>query len=214
MQPASNWKEAETGFTSGAEVTILFNQGDRIVNFDKFNLNSRPIIDTGQVDFSLLGTRRIALENGLYEMEVIVKDINQPQHEVKLNGMPVEVDFAGKGIEISDLRLVGSFIEDDSEYGAGRNGLAWEPYLVPYYPTQRTQLQFYAEVYGLGNEYLNEDILIAYSILPKTGDQPLTGMRNFLKQKGQDVNVVIGTLNISDLPTGEYRLNLEVRDRN
>jgi GWxTD domain-containing protein len=52
-----------------------------------------------------------------------------------------------------------------------------------------------------------------YSILPKEGGQPLTGMRNFLKQKGQDVNVVLGALNITDLPSGEFRLQLEVRDR-
>lgn len=206
-----NWVKEEGEFISRAEVTVLLNQGGRIVNFDKFDLSGQPISDTSEINFSIQGQRRISLPNGVYEMQVEVKDLNRPTNIVKHGGDLVEVDFVGTGIEISDLRLVDKFEERDE--ALSRTGLLWEPYLVPYFPTQRTQLKFYAEIYGLGAEYLNEDILVVYSILPKTGDQPLTGMRAFHKQKGQDVNVVLGSLKISDLPTGEYRLRLQVRDR-
>jgi len=66
-------KPVNDKFQSNIEVTILFKQGEEILQFDKFLLNG-PETDT-PTDF--IDLKRYGLTPGVYEMEVQVVDQNK-----------------------------------------------------------------------------------------------------------------------------------------
>lgn len=198
---------------AGAEITVLFSQDGKVVNFDKFNLFSEIIEDTSKSNFNVLAMRRVALNNGTYEVEVAISDINRPSRKVTYPSEQMTIDYKPTEIGISDIRLVKSIEEEEEGSVFNKNGLHLFPYLVNYYPTSLAKLNFYSEIYNLDEAFLDEDILVTYGIYEPGGDKPVSGLMQFAKQKGQEVNVVIGSLDLRDLPSGKYEFKLEVRNR-
>ena len=200
-------------FQAGVEVTILLKQDDRIVNFDKVSLQTGKLSALADSNMTLTGQRRMLAENGTYQLEVMAKDLFDEARKTTLPEETFMVDFAEKSLNISDIWLVDYYEKGETNPNFSRHGLTMYPYLLPYYPTLRENLLFFAEVYGLDREYLDEDVLITYSINPKGSSQPLTGLQSFQKQKGQMVNIVMGSLPLAEVPSGEFDLKLTVRDK-
>ncbi len=206
-------EEVAGGLQGGVLVTILVKDGEEIINFDKYELKTSVIQDSSLIASSLMAQRRLAIDEGVYALETTIEDLNNPENVATLPIVPVIVDFADEGINMSDIHLIESATPVEEPTPFSRHGMEMMPYLLPYFPTIREEAWFYAEVYGLDEEYLDEDILVRYFISAKGAKQPIGDMMGFQKQKGRDVNVIIGRLNVKNLPSGEYELQLEIRDR-
>lgn len=205
--------EVEGGLQGGVLVTLLVKDGEEIVNFDKYELKTQVITDSSMIRSSLMAQRRLSLDEGVYGMELSIEDLNNPENTATLPIIPVIIDFADNSINLSDLHLIEEAVPVDEPTPFSRSGLDMVPYLLPYFPTAREDLWFYAEVYGLDQEYLDEDILVRYFVSAKGAKQPISDMLAFQKQKGRAVNAIVGKLPIKNLPSGEYELQLEIRDR-
>lgn len=206
-----NFKAENDEFNAGVEVTIIIKDGDKIVNFDKVDILSQ-VKDTSNLDFYLLAQRRISIPPGVYAFEVTMEDINNTENNLSFGTEALDVDFENE-ISLSEIKLIESAEKatDQSVFVRGEYELI--PYMMPYYPTSLEKLQFYVEVYGLDETYLNEDILISYFISQPGYAKPVSGMHNFTKIKGQEVNSILGSLDITNLPSHEYRLHVEIRNR-
>lgn len=200
-------------YQAGVEVTILLKQDDRIVNFDKVSLQTGKLSALADSNLTLTGQRRMLADNGTYQLEVIAQDLFDEAKKTTLPERTFIVDFAENSLNISDIWLVDYYEKGETNPQFFRHGLTMYPYLLPYYPTVHEKLLFFAEVYGLDREFLDEDVLVTFSINPKGGSQPLTGLQSFQKQKGQMVNIVIGSLPLNEVPSGEFDLTLSVRDK-
>lgn len=206
-------QQVEGGLQGGVAVTLLIKDGEEIVNFDTYELKTAVISDSSLIRSSLMAQRRIGISNGIYSIEIQLADIYNPANTVTLPIMPLVIDFPTATVGLSDIHLIEDALPVDTPGAFTRHGLVMVPYLMPYYPTSREQLWLYVEAYGLEETHLDEDILVRYFISAKGTKQPIGDMLGFQKQKGRSVNVIAGRLPIKNLPSGEYALHVEVRDR-
>ena len=200
-------------FQAGAEVTVIIKDGDKIINFDKFNLLTEAVEDTTTLPYNLITQRRIAIPNGNYIMEVNFKDLNNPDAILQLPPQPVIMDFTDK-IAVSDIALIESFEQsEDTKNPFYKNGFVMKPYVLNYFPTHEDKLHYYVEIYNLDKTHKDQDVVLISSIRKKGERSPGADFQQFSKQKGKSVNVVLGKFDISNLPTGEFELVMEVKDR-
>ncbi len=210
---ALTFKEEEGRKNAGIEFTVLFLQNEKVRTYDKFDLISPELEPEDPENFNLMAMRRIVLPNGHYDVEIKVKDLYNPDHFTVYPPDTLTMAFEPGAVDFSDIRLLDSISENGAEHIFAKNGLILYPHFVNYYPKEAENISFYTEIYNLDEHYLNEDVLVTYGIYPLTNDQALNGLFSFTKIKGAAVNPILGSLSISDVPRGFYRLKVELRDR-
>ena len=101
-----------TVYQAGVEVVILFKQGEEIIKFDKYNLNSPK--SSLQEDF--VDLKRFALPDGEYQIEVSIQDNQDAENVARYNGT-FKMDFPKDENVLlqSDIELLASVRKADNE---------------------------------------------------------------------------------------------------
>ena len=183
------------------EVVNIFRQGENIVKFDKYMLESPPSEKT----INFYDIKRYALDNGDYELEVAVRDINNPAN-ARVFKTPLTIDYALSGLMQSDIELIATFHADNSENPAVKNGYYLEALPYNFYHKNISHLVFYSEIYNT-DEAIGDDFLVRYIIdkVQGNGDTEAVMIGN-KKRKPRAVNVLLLSMDISKLPSGNYNL--------
>ena len=189
------------------EFVILFKQGEEIVKFDKFNLLS-PIYEKAK-DF--IDLKRYGLAEGTYQLIVAITDLNLPTN-AKEYSTEIKVDFAKEGLQQSDIQLLSSYSKAQSEGPFVKNGISMEPLAYNFYDRHRSSLTFYNEIYG-ADVAIGEDFMISYKIDQISNKASETVLIGHKRQKAKKVNPLLIQMDISQVPSGNYNLIVEVRDR-
>lgn len=208
------YKEFEPGkFKATVEITTIFSQGDTVCNFSKIALDSPVVTDTSNLDGAFIDQQRFMLPNGEYKMEISVTDLNaegaMPSHDVTT----VSVDFPDNIPSISDILFFDSYAKAEQTSSCTKSGLDFLPTVYPFYSASETKLKFYAELYNSDKLYDEGKFLVSYYI---ESSESATLMRDFSFTKRFDVgkvNILLSTIDISDLPSGNYYFVVEMRDR-
>lgn len=201
-------------YKATVEVQTIFKQGDKVCNYSKIALDSPVVTDTSKVSGSFIDEQRFSLENGEYAMEITIKDLNNPQQIPFKAEQTVVVDFPADQPAVSDILLVESYKKAKVNSTLTKSGYDLIPRVYSYYSPKNDKMSFYAELYNSnkfyqdGGQYLVNYYVEAYETSVKMKDF------NFIKRVdvGQ-VNVLLNTFDIKDLPTGNYYLVVEMRDR-
>jgi GWxTD domain-containing protein len=195
-------------FYSKVEIFILFKQEEEIVKFDKFMLNSPLESDT----IDIYDLKRYALENGEYDLEVTVTDANNEVNK-RVYKTKVEVDYKDEGLMQSDLELLGTVKADNSDNPAVKNGYYMEALPFNFYHKNITELIFYNEVYN-ADKAIGDDYLVRYFIEKVSGNGTTeTMVIGNKKRKPEEISVLLYKLDISKLPSANYNLVVEIRNR-
>jgi GWxTD domain-containing protein len=88
------------------------------------------------------------------------------------------------------------------------------PYVFNYFPEEETELKFYTEIYNADKSIEEGDYVIYSYIRPFEVDKKMDQFFYLRKMKAKPVDVMMNTINIKQLPTGNYLLVNEARDRN
>lgn len=194
---------------AAVEVLILFKQGDQIVRFDKFQLNS-PLVRAPR-DF--IDLKRYSLEPGEYTLEVAFTDVNQ-EGNTKAFSAAFALDYNREGVLQSDIQLL-SNIEPSQEEGMFvKNGYHMEPLPFNFYGKNAEKLIFYNEIYQT-DAAIGDDFMISYLIDRVDGNgQTSSVLIGHKRRSPAPVSVLLLTLDITKLESGNYRLAVEVRNRN
>lgn len=205
----------ETGqFDATVNVTVIFKQGESIKNYDKYTVTSPKISDTTNVDGFFMDVQRYSLPNGEYLMEVSIEDANNIKKDPLKAQETVIVDFP-ENVCFSSIIGLEDYRPTETENPYSKNGFDLIPMVMPYYPESINRLIFYAEIYntkkilGENEKYLLNTYLMTF--------ESKTRIDNFFHSKRmnvKDTEVIINTMDISNLPSGNYYLVLEARDRN
>lgn len=205
---------ADGKFQGALEITILFKQNDSIRTFRKYNLLSPIIADTSQTDFVFHDQQRIILPKGQYVMEMIIADKNSSLPPYTLEE-PIMVEYNNEDVWVSAIELVERYNPTSSPSVISKAGYDLIPLPINYYPTSVNKLPFYAEIYntesvlGIGEKYLLRTYIESYEYHRKIDE--------LIFQKREDaktVNVLFHEFDISQLPTGNYNLVIEIRNKN
>ena len=194
---------------ANVEVLMLLRKDTNIVSFEKYILNS-PAVEN-PVNF--VDLKRFVVENGEYELEVQVKDVNQSKTPVIVKEK-VMVNFAPDGLNISDIQLIASMRKDSTGGMLNKGGFLLETLPYQLYSRETDKIYFYTELYDT-DKYIGEDFAFHFRIeLIYTNGRKKTMMQQTIRRKPTDILPVLMQKEIKNLSSGNYRLVVEIQDKN
>lgn len=203
---------ANKSFQGSIGITILIKQKDAIIKVEKLNLLSPEFKDT--LSFSnFLDQKRIKLPNGKYTLQLIIQDNNNLLNKDIVN-QDFEINFPPQSIAVSDIIFLESFTKAKSNNQFSRNGFEMIPFVNNFLPTNVSKLTFYAEIYNTQKVAPNESFLLTYYLQNADG---LNKLSSFVQQKkiiSKDIIVLLNEFDINLLPSGNFYLIIEVKNRN
>lgn len=198
--------------TANIESTILIKEGIHIIDFRKTKVSSSDFsIDSIPVDF--VDVQRFSLKNGKYGVEVILRDLNLEKPDtVKLN-YPFELFFSSNKVEISDIEFVERMEKSDEQNLFSKGGYQIIPFVSDYYSRNRNEIIFYAEIYNSDNKFKTDGKYLAVAQITGSGGEVVGSYRRMMRHDAKDVNVILSKFDISELFSGSYNVEIEVRDK-
>ncbi len=193
------------------QVQWIIRSGEKIIHADKYNLIS-PSIETNDTlipDF--LDQQRLNLENGIYDVELSIRDKNSDAKEITLK-QKIRIGFPADTISISDIEFIESFSKAKEIGKFTKSGYDVIPFINAFYPKEISKLKFYAEIYR-SDIIPAEDYLVRYYMSNKETNLQIENYVVSKKQSAKNINGIIGEFSIYDLPSGNYYLNIEVRNK-
>lgn len=189
------------------DVLVLLEQGEQLVSYDKFRLNS----PAGKRIVDFVDLKRYPLPAGVYELKVEISDANLPER-LRRYRTTIDLSFPDAEIAQSDIQLLANVEASEVEGPMVKSGLLMEPLPFNFYGRGMNVLTFYHEVYN-SDKAINTAFVLSYrvdKIENGTGNTMLIGHK---RQDPSAVNPVVIRMDISDLPSGNYQLVVDVRDR-
>src|SRR6185436_3083170 len=194
------------------EVTISFKLDNEIKKFDKYNLLSPEMDDTSNVAFNFIDQQRFQLNNGKYLMEISIADKNKDAKGFSSSEI-VNIEYYPNIISISDIELVDSYKKTGAASILTKNGFEIIPYVNNFYPQEVNSLKFYTEFYNIQKVTGEDPVLINYYIQSLESKRTLEKFHAFKKQEPKNLNVMLSEFPIAELPSGNYNLVIEVRNK-
>ena len=202
-----------TQYQGIVEVLYIFYQYDKISNFKKFKLLSPALTDTTGSFPNFLDQQRILLPNGNYKLEIQLTDINNPEKPVT-SIQELTIEYSNNKVDISQVEFVESYQKSEKQGILSKSGFDVIPYVSNYFPNNLDRLKFYCEIYNSKKLFGDNSMyLIKYYIEKYESARALSNYLGFVRQNSDQVNVVLREINIEKLPTGNYNLVVEVRNR-
>lgn len=201
-------------YQAAINLTVIFKQGESIKNYDKYSVNSPKISDTTNINGFFMDVQRYSLANGEYQMEITIEDANNKNEKPLKVSETIVIDYP-ENICFSSIIALEDYRPATEVTANTKNGYEIIPMIMPYYPESISRLTFYAEIYntkktlGENEKYLLNTYLKTFESNTRIDSYFFTKRMNV-----KDTEVVINTMDISNLPTGNYYLVLEARDRN
>lgn len=201
-------KVSDTSVQGAVKVLILFEKDGKIICFDKFQLNSP--IGPKVVDF--IDLKRFPLENGIYQLKVEVQDAADSTQVRTYNAEHLEMNFSTDKLEQSDIQLLASVSPATEEGTLVKNGFIMEPLPFNYYGRGVNILSFYHEIYNSATA-IREDFDVSYKIEKLENGVAKSLLIGHKRQKAAAIIPILQQIDISDIPSGNYQLVVEIRNR-
>lgn len=205
----------EKEFQAEVEITLIFNRQEQIVQFDRYILQSRAVADSTQLRFDLFDLKRFELGAGTYNLEVIFNDVHVPNSTVTRKADLIIEQTAKDDVQISmsDVILVNGLEQAKEETKYSKHGYNLVPNVLGYYPSDQKTLSFYAEVYN-SDKILGKDADFMYTFsVVNSRKTVVNNLKKFKKLKAESANILMAELDISTLPSGNYFLWIEIRNK-
>ena len=207
-------KKANGQYEASINLTVLFKQGESIKNYDKYTITSPQVSDTTNLEGFLMDIQRYSLPNGEYKMEVTVEDANNKKENPLKVKETIIIDFP-ESICFSSIIALESYKPSSSETANSKNGYELVPMIMPYYPESVNKLTFYTEIYNTKKQLGENEKYLLNTYIKTFESNTIVNNLFFTKRMNvKDTEMIINTMDISHLPSGNYYLVVEARDRN
>ncbi len=201
-------------FQGTVDISVAFKLKGEIKNAQKYSLSSPETADTTSGFPNFIDQQRYTLPNGNYEMELSIADKNKPSEQAFVTTVPVTIDFPANIMGVSSIQLLESYVKAPTPSILTKSGFDLTPYVSNYYPENITRMKFYTEMYG-GKKILGDSarMIVSYYLESFESKEKLSNFSGFNKQTANEVNILLSEFNIESLPSGNYNLVVEVRDK-
>lgn len=210
----SSVKYASTsnGTSAQIEVIMLFKQNDTIKQYKKYIVNSPVSKDSVHPNF--LDLQRFTLPNGKYNFEIQLTDLNNPDKKPFKGGQEIMIDFFNNELSISGIQLIGNWKKTTTSNEFSKSGLDLIPYNGDYYPANIEKISYYAEVYNVASILGRDSAFVINQYIEsfETG-RKVASLIKSKREIAKDVNIIFNEFDLKKLPSGNYNLIVEVRDR-
>jgi GWxTD domain-containing protein len=197
---------------ANVESIILIKSGEHIIDFRKTKVESPPLgLDSIPVDF--VDAQRFSLKNGKYSIEVLLHDLNLANSDTMKISYPFEIYFSGFQVEISDIELVDRMEKSNEQNLFSKSGYQIIPFVSDYYNSFYNDLTFYSEVYNSEKRFGQNEKYLVVAQITNTGGEVVGNFRKMMRVETAEVSVILNNFDITELYSGTYQLQIEVRDK-
>lgn len=196
----------ETGLV---ELVLIIKKDSSIVYVEKRDLNVIKSNDNS----SVMDIQRIGLENGKYVARFEIKDKNKTSQPLTIEDN-FEVNYPQNQIAVSDVQIIDSYKKSTEQSIRSKNGLDITPYIFDAIPESKNQITYYAEIYNSDKQFGKDSNYVISVVIEniRTGKK-FEAIQKIKREQAKEVTVVMGNLDIEQLPQGSYFLVVEARDR-
>ena len=199
-------------FSGSAELTYLIEDGEKVIAFDKFQLNSPNYEKTIEVS-DMIDLRRMLLPNGSYTFTIIAKDIKSKDKTEKTFDLRT-IEFKQEKLHFSEIQLANNVEPATTESPFVKNGFLISPNLTHYYKDTDSMLYFYVELYNSMNILGKEGkFLTEYAIVADGTNDVIDDFRGIKRQDPVEILPMIHSFDLRELPSGNYELLLKAVDQ-
>ena len=192
---------------------FIFDMDSNLVYGDRYNLLSPTANDSSSIkDF--IDIQRIPITYGDYFLELELSDKLNPEN-TKTKVTPFYIENL-ESTCFSSIQLLEKSTKTVEKNQLSKSGFDIVPIISSnyYYPEEKKTLEFYTEIYNTKTELgKKSDLIILYYIESKGKNVPINNYSSFRKDKAQDIIPVLSSFNIENLPSGNYNLTIEVKNR-
>lgn len=201
-------------YQSSIEITYIFKQEGKVINFSKNIILSPEIEDTLDIKPNFIDQQRFSIPNGIYNLELTIKDLGIESNSFSFNDI-LTINMSEKEINFSGVQFIEQYNETTTPNILSKNGYDLVPYVANYFPSNMNTIIFYTEIYNIKTAISPDpEVLIRYFIQKSNNNIALEEYNRIKKQKAENVNVLFSSFDISNLPSGNYDLIIEIKDKN
>jgi GWxTD domain-containing protein len=198
-------------YQAGVEVQIMILEGSTVISFDKYRLNTPVIADTSEINFSIVDQKRLPMPAGAASIEVHVTDVHQAENT--FSSTVALLPISPEGIQVSDIQFAESYKQATAENNFTKNGIEMQPYPLNFFASGNNKIIFYGEIYHTDSGTFEDQFLATFSIRPSANDAQETKLYQYAKYDKAPVVSFLKEFDITDLPSGNYNLIVEIRNR-
>jgi len=193
------------------EVAVILDisQNGTVVEKDAYRLNTPVMANKVVEDF--YDIKRVALLPGVYTCNLELLDMNNSKSSVTTSFV-FTVEELTDALSISDILIAESAYPSEEMTHFYKSGYTILPRISTFYPTELNSMPVYFEVYN-SDQLADSTFSVRQQLINAEDGSVLNPYTSVSKHKADKVVPIFKTVNLSDLPTGKYQLNLTVFDR-
>lgn len=202
-------KESDNGYRATVEVTLVVRKNDTVEYLKKYDLKSPFTASPEMDDFTFFDLHRFALKNGIYDLEISMKDKASSDKPFVLKEKLYVYYVAGR-TAASNVQLMASVTPTDQVNNMTRNGYEMMPYINDFVPAEVSVLYPYMELYNVEKEVGDKPYHVAIHIEQSENGRIISGtyqQRSYTPNK--QLQPIVSSVDVSNLPSGNYKLVVE-----
>ena len=190
-------------YQSTIEVSFEFkDKNGNISKFDQYNLLSPIVEDTNDINFIFLDQQRYTLSVGEYDLTLKINDLNSKELNNIEHKQKISI-FEQNGL--SDIQFVDSFSETKSKNILSKSGYDLTPFVSNFYNQSNHKVNYYYEYYNKSAEKR-----LLRTSLKSVETKKVVNNLYYTKWSKNKKTVVLSSFPIKDLPSGTFKLVVEV----
>ncbi len=202
----------DSGHYARVEQLLILKAGEKIVAFSKKNIRSPFFTDSLILPF--VTVERLIAPAGDYTLEYEVSDLLDNTTKPMKAVFNVKIANRENKNILSNIELVEKTSSTVTNPQFAKSGHEIWPYVSTYYPDNFEKLAFYAEIYFDEKSSTAEDRFVLTQYIANFNDnQKIEGYAKLSKITAKPVYPILNSFDIKNLPSGNYNLVLEIRDK-
>lgn len=205
-----NYRDTDSGKVASFEVIQIFKNEERIVSFDKSRVKSLLGPDDLKQNFYFI--EKFVLPSGDYEFEMTITDDSGSLDQLNLN-KKIKVNNLRDSISFSSITLARFYEKSDPKFPTIFTKYGYD--IIPshqlFFPDYIEELAYYSELYNLNKSDIDSVFVLRERIYNDQEDS--TFFIRYTRLKSSMLYPLLKIIDIGDLPSGDYFLDLAILDR-
>jgi len=205
-------EKQDGSLSADIELTLIFKKGEEIITYDKKSITSPAMDSDNIVDF--IDIQRFAVPAGLYDLEIHIKDLNDPVDDGKTTILELDVPTVPETAFISDLELVSAFKKTADPGPFSKSGYDILPMVNDdHLHSSMNEVIYYAEIYKVNESIKDSEMFLAKTYFEGENGEEIAPTVKYMRKKVSPVVPIIARFNLDDVRSGTYNMVIEARDR-
>jgi GWxTD domain-containing protein len=198
------------GHKAKLALSFQIKSNDLVVRQDAYILESPLAKDSIQEDF--FDIKRFSLAPGEYDLILDIVDLNRDKSAIHA-AQKFQVEDLSTNVSISDLEIAELAYPSEKGSVFEKSGMYILPLISTFFPSDLNKIPYYLEVYNT-NQLTDSTIAVVQKIIDASTGSVLENYTFAELMKKSTVIPYFRTVDISNLKTGSYSLEISVLDRN